>query len=407
MNPKEIQIEDYDYPLPEERIAKFPLAERDASKLLVYKDGLFSTDRFSAIAHHLPPGSLLVFNDTKVIRARMLFRKGSGALIEIFCLEPWQMPAAQSFEQRSEADWLCFIGNNRKWKDGALSRSVTIQDKEVILKAERLRMERQAWVVRFSWTGNLPFSDIMECAGEVPLPPYLHRAAEASDRERYQTIYAQYEGSVAAPTAGLHFTPAVFEALRQHGFETEYITLHVGAGTFKPVSAERIGAHEMHVEKVAVTPEQIAHFIRHIGQPLVAVGTTTARTLESLYWFGVQLSEQPDTETMRIPQWFPYEAHPDLLAEEALRLVAAYLERHGLSLLEGETQLMIVPGYRFRLVNGLVTNFHQPKSTLLLLVSALIGEAWREGYRYALAQDFRFLSYGDSCLFLPEKNIVK
>ena len=407
MNPKEIQIEDYDYPLPEERIAKFPLAERDASKLLVYKDGLFSTDRFSAIAHHLPPGSLLVFNDTKVIRARMLFRKGSGALLEIFCLEPWQMPAAQSFEQTAEVEWLCFIGNNRKWKQGALERTIRVLGTEVLLRAERLRMERQAWVVRFSWTGNLPFSDIMECAGEVPLPPYLHRAAGASDRERYQTIYAQYEGSVAAPTAGLHFTPAVFETLRQRGFETEYITLHVGAGTFKPVSAERIGAHEMHVEKVAVTPEQIAHFIRHIGQPLVAVGTTTARTLESLYWFGVQLSEQPDTETMRIPQWFPYEAHPDLSAEEALRLVAAYLERHGLPLLEGETQLMIVPGYRFRLVNGLVTNFHQPKSTLLLLVSALIGEAWREGYRYALAQDFRFLSYGDSCLFLPEKNIVK
>ncbi|MBQ6667858.1 MAG: S-adenosylmethionine:tRNA ribosyltransferase-isomerase [Bacteroidales bacterium] len=401
MNPKEIHIEDYDYPLPEERIAKFPLEERDSSKLLVYENGVFSDDRFSNIAGHLPEGALLVFNDTKVIRARMMFRKGSGALIEIFCLEPWQMSAAQSFEQRSEADWLCFIGNNRKWKEGALSRSVTIQGKEVILKAERLRMERQAWVVRFSWDQGISFAEVMEAAGEVPLPPYLHRDAEESDKERYQTIYARFEGSVAAPTAGLHFTPAVFGSLERKSIDKEFVTLHVGAGTFKPVSTELVGEHEMHVEKISVTPGQIRRLMQQAGKPLVAVGTTTARTLESLYWFGVQLSENPETESMLIGQWFPYAKHPDLPATDALQLVLEYLQRHGLPLLEGETKLMIAPGYRFRIINGLITNFHQPKSTLLLLVSALVGDVWRDGYRYALEHGFRFLSYGDSCLFLP------
>ena len=397
---KNIRIEDYDYPLPEERIAKFPLEERDSSKLLVYENGVFSDDRFSNIAGHLPEGALLVFNDTKVIRARMMFRKGSGALIEIFCLEPWQMSAAQSFEQRSEAEWLCFVGNNRKWKEGALSRSVTIQGKEVILKAERLRMERQAWVVRFSWDQGISFAEVMEAAGEVPLPPYLHRDAEESDKERYQTIYARFEGSVAAPTAGLHFTPAVFDSLKCKSIDREFVTLHVGAGTFKPVSTELVGDHEMHVEKISVTPGQIRRFMQQAGQPLVAVGTTTARTLESLYWFGVQLSENPETGSMRIGQWFPYEAHADISATDALQLVLDYLQRHDLPLLEGETKLMIAPGYRFRIVNGLITNFHQPKSTLLLLVSALVGDVWRDGYRYALDHGFRFLSYGDSCLFL-------
>lgn len=400
-NPQRIAIEAFDYALPEERIAKFPLAERDASKLLVYKNERFTESCFAQVADFLPENAMLVFNDTKVVSARLRFQKESGSTIEIFCLEPWQVPVASAFEQRATVRWKCLIGNNRRWKQPVLEKVFSLDGKEVRLRVEREEKQADAWIVLFEWNQGVSFAEILDHAGEVPLPPYLHRAAEAGDKERYQTIYALYQGSVAAPTAGLHFTPRVFESLKRKRIDTEYLTLHVGAGTFKPVSTETIGQHQMHVERLWISKEKLERILAHLGSPLIAVGTTTTRTLESLYWFGVQLAASPDPDGMCVSQWEPYQEETTLTAAQALEAVLAYMERKGLDELAGETSLMIAPPYRFRIVDGLVTNFHQPKSTLLLLVSALIGDAWREGYRYALEHGFRFLSYGDSCLFLP------
>ena len=401
---KNIPIADYDYPLPDERIAKFPLAERDHSKLLCLRGAAEPEEhRFYDLPSLLPPDSLLVFNDTKVIHARLFFQKETGAVIEVFCLEPWQMPVAQAFEQRERCTWMCFIGNNKKWKSGTLSLTVSLGTAETTLTTSRREAVGNAWIVDFEWTGGFSFAEVIDAAGVIPLPPYLHREAEESDATRYQTVYAHYEGSVAAPTAGLHFTPEVLEALKARGIGTEYITLHVGAGTFKPVSTDTIGEHEMHVEPVHVTAENLQRVIAHQGRPLIAVGTTTVRTLESLYWFGVKLQADPDLPMMHIDQWDPYTVPQGsaLRMDEAYSNILAWMERHDTDRLDGETQLMIAPGYRYRVVDGLVTNFHQPKSTLLLLVSALIGDRWRDCYRFALGHGFRFLSYGDSCLFLP------
>ena len=397
---KDIHIADYDYPLPEERIAKFPLERRDQSKLLVYqRGGSLQESTFVHLSDYLPDDTLLVFNNTKVIHARLFFRKPTGSTIEVFCLEPWNQPVASAFEEREHCVWTCFVGNNKKWKDPTLSRTIVIDSKEVTLTATRREAVTNTWIVDFQWTGGYSFAEIIEHAGVIPLPPYLNREAEESDSERYQTVYARHEGSVAAPTAGLHFTDEVFQSLANKGIGTEFITLHVGAGTFKPVSTETIGEHEMHVEKVQVSADNLRRLLAHGQKPLVAVGTTTVRTLESVYWFGVQLSVNPTLEGMRIRQWDPYELAP-VSRDEALSLVLQWMEHRGLEVLEGETQLMIAPGYKYHVINGIVTNFHQPKSTLLLLVSALIGEAWKECYAYALAHGFRFLSYGDSCLFL-------
>ena len=397
---KDIHIADYDYPLPEERIAKFPLERRDQSKLLVYqRGGSLQESTFAHLSDYLPDDTLLVFNNTKVIHARLFFRKPTGSTIEVFCLEPWNQPVASAFEEREHCVWTCFVGNNKKWKDPTLSRTFVIDSKEVTLTATRREAVTNTWIVDFQWTGGYSFAEIIEHAGVIPLPPYLNREAEESDSERYQTVYARHEGSVAAPTAGLHFTDEVFQSLASKGIGTEFITLHVGAGTFKPVSTETIGEHEMHVEKVQVSADNLRRLLAHGQKPLVAVGTTTVRTLESVYWFGVQLSVNPTLEGMRIRQWDPYELAP-VSRDEALSLVLQWMEHRGLEVLEGETQLMIAPGYKYHVINGIVTNFHQPKSTLLLLVSALIGEAWKECYAYALAHGFRFLSYGDSCLFL-------
>ena len=397
---KDIHIADYDYPLPEERIAKFPLERRDQSKLLVYqRGGSLQESTFAHLSDYLPDDTLLVFNNTKVIHARLFFRKPTGSTIEVFCLEPWNQPVASAFEEREHCVWTCFVGNNKKWKDPTLSRTIVIDSKEVTLTATRREAVTNTWIVDFQWTGGYSFAEIIEHAGVIPLPPYLNREAEESDSERYQTVYARHEGSVAAPTAGLHFTDEVFQSLASKGIGTEFITLHVGAGTFKPVSTETIGEHEMHVEKVQVSADNLRRLLAHGQKPLVAVGTTTVRTLESVYWFGVQLSVNPTLEGMRIRQWDPYELAP-VSCDEALSLVLQWMEHRGLEVLEGETQLMIAPGYKYHVINGIVTNFHQPKSTLLLLVSALIGEAWKECYAYALAHGFRFLSYGDSCLFL-------
>ncbi len=399
---KNIRIEDYDYPLPDERIAKFPLPQRDHSKLLCLKGGELSEHHFYDLPSLLPSDTMLVFNDTKVIHARLFFRKETGAVIEVFCLEPHDMAVSQAFEQRERCTWICFIGNNKKWKDGPLTIRFRHSGIDIQLDAIRCEAVGNAWVVKFEWTGGLSFAEIIEAAGVIPLPPYLHREAEESDAERYQTVYARYEGSVAAPTAGLHFTPDVLTNVRERGISTEYITLHVGAGTFKPVNTNTIGEHEMHVEPVHITADNLRHIISHAGRPLVAVGTTSVRTLESLYWFGAQLAHNPDLRKMHVKQWDPYTiVTKGLTCTEAYGHILEWMDRQNTDHLDGETQLMIAPGYNYHVVNGIVTNFHQPKSTLLLLVSALIGDRWRECYRYALDHGFRFLSYGDSCLFIP------
>ncbi|MBR1766360.1 MAG: S-adenosylmethionine:tRNA ribosyltransferase-isomerase [Bacteroidales bacterium] len=409
---KKIRIEDYDYPLPDERIARFPLEQRDHSKLLCLRGATLEEHLFCELPDLLPQDTLLVFNDTKVIHARLFFRKETGAVIEVFCLEPHNMPVAQAFEQREHGTWTCFIGNNKKWKGGSLTLEFSLQGTACTMRATRREAVGNAWVVDFEWTGGASFAEVIEAAGVIPLPPYLHREAQESDATRYQTVYAHHDGSVAAPTAGLHFTPEVIDRLRQRGIQTEYITLHVGAGTFKPVSTPTIGEHEMHVEPVHVTADNLRHLVAHAGRPLVAVGTTTVRTLESLYWFGVQLQHNPGLDHMHVCQWDPYELDDSFSAsasggsasrssEVAFNNILRWMERRGIDRLDGATQLMIAPGYSYRVVDGLVTNFHQPKSTLLLLVSALIGDRWRQCYRYALDHGFRFLSYGDSCLFIP------
>lgn len=404
---KHIAIADYDYPLPDERIARYPLAERDQSKMLCLSGDNISEHRFDELPSLLPPDTMLVFNDTKVIHARLLFRKKAsdtgapGAVIEVFCLEPYHMAVSEAFEQREHCSWVCMVGNNKRWRSDDLQGQCLIDGQTCTLTATRREAEGHAWVVDFHWTGGFSFAEVIEHAGVIPLPPYLRRDAEESDATRYQTVYAHHDGSVAAPTAGLHFTPAVLNDLNSHGIVTEYLTLHVGAGTFKPVSTDTIGEHEMHVEKVFVTEENMLHISTHTGLPLVAVGTTSVRTLESLYWFGVQLADNPDLEGMSVSQWDPYTLDDHGLGmAEAYSNVLKWMQRHKTKHLSGETQLMIAPGYRYRTITGMVTNFHQPKSTLLLLVSAFIGERWRQCYSFALDHAFRFLSYGDCCLFL-------
>ena len=401
-NPRNIEISEYDYPLPNDRIAKFPLAQRDQSKLLIYNHGDINESTFQHVPELLEKDTLLIMNNTKVIHARLFFHKTTGSVIEIFCLEPWQMPIAQSFEQRQSCTWMCFIGNNKKWKEGPLARTIIIDQTEVTLTAIRHEAIGNAWIVEFSWTGNYSFAEIIDKAGVIPLPPYLHREAVSSDNERYQTVYAEHQGSVAAPTAGLHFTERVFNDLKTKGIQTEFITLHVGAGTFKPVNSPTIGEHEMHVEKIEISIENIENIYEHFSKPIIPVGTTTVRTLESLYWFGVKLSQNPNLKEMHILQWEPYELESlHISASESYRNIIQWMQRKNIYLLEGDTQLMIAPGYNYHIINGIITNFHQPKSTLLLLVSALIGNNWKECYQYALDHDFRFLSYGDSCLFIP------
>ena len=399
---RNISIEDYDYPLPDDRIAKYPLAERDASKLLVLKDNEINESQFKYVGDFLPKDALLVFNETKVIRARLQFHKTTGSRIEVFCLEPEQ-DYQMAFSACSPVRWKCLVGNAKRWKEGRLSMELSVKGEKVTLYAERLVHNDQYSEIEFSWAPEtLSFAAVLEAAGEIPLPPYLHRDAEPSDRDRYQTVFARYDGSVAAPTAGLHFTQPLIAALRDRGFGFDEVTLHVGAGTFKPVSTDTIGEHAMHSETIVVRKSLIAHLISQIGKPVIPVGTTSTRTLESLYWIGLMLKEQgDDLRPLHVEQWFPYEEHAPLTALEALQCILAYLDKHSLTRLEASTALMIAPSYKMRIITGLITNFHQPKSTLLLLVSALIGERWKDCYRFALGHGFRFLSYGDSCLFLP------
>ena len=406
-NPKHIHIRDFQYDLPDERIAKFPLPERDHSKLLLYRHGEVSEDHFYNLPHHIPAGSLMIFNNTKVIQARLHFRKETGALIEVFCLEPIEPnDYALNFQQTRHTAWLCMIGNLKKWKEGSLHREMTVKGLPVTLTATRGECRGTSHWVDFTWdNAEVTFADILEVFGELPIPPYLNRKTQESDLVTYQTVYSKIKGSVAAPTAGLHFTPRVLDALKQQGVDLEELTLHVGAGTFKPVKSEEIEGHEMHTEYISVSRNTIAKLLAHNGQA-IAVGTTSVRTLESLYHIGLTVMEHPDAseEELHVRQWQPYELSAEkasIPATDALQALLDYLNRHQMEALHTSTQIIIAPGYDYKIVKAMVTNFHQPQSTLLLLVSAFVHGDWRKIYDYALAHDFRFLSYGDSSLLIP------
>ncbi len=405
MRPEDIRIADYTYELPDDRIAKYPLAERDASKLLVYRDGAISEDVYRHFDRHIAPDAMLVFNNTRVIPARVLFNLPSGAAIELFCLSP-EGELNTGLLATGEATWLCLVGGAKKWKSGPLQRTLAQGADAISLEAELLEKTGDHFRVRFCWTpASVTFAEVLTLAGQVPLPPYLHRPAEELDRERYQTIYARHDGSVAAPTAGLHYTETLLDRLREKNVSCEYLTLHVGAGTFRPVKSETIGDHEMHAEYFDVSAEFIQSLLDGHGErQVIAVGTTSLRTLESLFLMGSKLLEQRglSLEALQISQWDAYQGRlGQTSVTAALEALLTWMEERGMDRLIAPTQLLIAPGYRIRTVDALATNFHQPSSTLLLLVAAAVGGDWREIYRYALDNDFRFLSYGDgSLLFL-------
>lgn len=400
---QQISIEEYNYSLPDERIAKFPLPKRDESKLLLYRDGKIDESLFKHITDYLPNDSLMVFNNTRVIQARILFQRETGSQIEIFCLDP-AMPNdyEQIFQETKLCSWICLVGNSKKWKEPFLRRTIYIDGVKSNLVAERVQNYGETSWVRFKWNGGFSFAEVMDAAGELPIPPYLHRKTEENDLKTYQTVYSKIKGSVAAPTAGLHFTPEVLADLDAKGIKREELTLHVGAGTFKPVKSETIEGHEMHTEYISVRRSTVERVMQNIGK-IIAVGTTSVRTLESLYYIGVSLARNPEatSEELIVKQWMPYDTNNNLLTPaEALQNILNYLDRNQLSALVTATQIIIAPGYEFKLVKGIVTNFHQPKSTLLLLISAFVKGDWKSIYDYALAHDFRFLSYGDSSLLL-------
>lgn len=401
-DPKEIRIEDYNYNLPDERIAKYPLKERDSSKLLIYKNGEIIDGRFRELSDYLPNNSLLVFNNTKVIQARLHFQKATGAQIEIFCLEPYAPnDYLLSFQQNKSCSWACLIGNLKKWKEGKLTKEIVIGDNLITISASRTGTEGESHIIKFEWDNpDYTFSELLEAIGELPIPPYLNRDTEEEDKKTYQTVYSKIDGSVAAPTAGLHFTDKVFNSLKEKGIHTTEVTLHVGAGTFRPVKSEQIKDHAMHSEFISVKKKVIDQLLNHTG-PTIAVGTTSVRTLESLYYIGVKIANNPNVDDLSVHQWEPYEGENKLSAKESFSQIKNYLESHNLDNLVTHTQIIIAPGYQFKVVNGMVTNFHQPQSTLLLLVSALIGDNdWKNIYTHALNNDYRFLSYGDSSLLL-------
>jgi S-adenosylmethionine:tRNA ribosyltransferase-isomerase len=418
LDPRHIRISDYQYDLPDERIAKFPIAGRDHSKLLVYNKGEVGEDVFYHLPGYLPKGALMVFNNTKVIQARMHFRKAdangepTGALIEVFLLEPAE-PAdyEQMFQTTGHCAWYCLVGNLKKWKEGPLMREIRIKNSVLRVSATRGPIHGTSHRIDFSWEvvseesslhSKISFAEILDVMGELPIPPYLNRETQDSDKTTYQTVYSKIKGSVAAPTAGLHFTPEVLADLDAHGIEREELTLHVGAGTFKPVKSEEMEGHEMHTEYISVRRQTIAKLLNHDCQA-IAVGTTSVRTLESLYYMGLKLMANPDLteDQLHVSQWEPYETSHTVAPVTALETLASWMDARGLEVLHSSTQIIICPGYDYKIVRMLVTNFHQPQSTLLLLVSAFVGGDWRKIYDYALAHDFRFLSYGDSSLLIP------
>lgn len=405
-DPRSIQIKDYNYELDDERIAKYPLAQRDQSKLLIYDKGEISERHFYDIPSLIPEGALMVMNNTRVIQARLFFYKETGARVEILVLEPAKPAEYQeNFAQRGQTAWFCMVGGLKKWKQGALRAEVDIRGERVTITAERGEAHGTSHWVDFRWNGEWTWSEVLEAMGELPIPPYLNRKTEESDKQTYQTVYSKIEGSVAAPTAGLHFTPQVLDELDRRGVEREEVTLHVGAGTFRPVKSADIGGHDMHTEHIAVNRSTIEKLIQHGGRA-IAVGTTSVRTLESLYWMGLRAMR--GEEEMHVGQWEPYETELSTplspregAGEGPLQALLSYMDAHELDTLHASTQIIIVPGYKYKIVERMITNFHQPQSTLLLLVSAFIGDDWHRVYDYALSHQFRFLSYGDSSILIP------
>lgn len=401
MEPRKIDINDFDYPLPEERIAKFPLAERSQSKLLLYRGGEIAESRFERLSDHLPAGSMLVFNNTKVIRARIIMQKPSGGRIEVFCLEP-HTPAdyEHAFTVKGECVWSCIVGNLKRWKEGPLEICFELDGRPTQLRAHMVERGSREHLIRFEWEADRTFGELLEELGRIPIPPYLNRESEEIDNTRYQTVYSKFEGSVAAPTAGLHFTPELIERMQDEGFHFGEVTLHVGAGTFLPVKAEDAADHPMHTEHFEVNLPTLKTLRAHMGA-IVAVGTTSVRTLESLTALAWRIRQGKEPAGEVVGQWELYDIPADFSGEEALNTLISYLEERGEERIKAATRIMITPlGYRFRIVKNIITNFHQPKSTLLLLVSAYLGEDWRKIYDYALGHDFRFLSYGDSSLLM-------
>jgi S-adenosylmethionine:tRNA ribosyltransferase-isomerase len=399
----QIDLKEYDYDLSENKIAQYPLKERDASRLLLYKNKSISEDAFSNIDKHLPASSLLVFNNTKVIRARLIFHKKTGARIEIFCLEPL-LPGDYSlaFGSRSSVEWKCLIGNIKKWKESLISNSFKVNNRQYKLFADRLYPEGDAWRVRFTWDPvDLSFGEILELAGHVPLPPYITRPDIPDDSERYQTIYSLIKGSVAAPTAGLHFTREVLNKLSFKDIQTTHLTLHVGAGTFQPVKSKNILEHKMHSEHFSVSANSVETILKNAGS-IIAVGTTSVRALESLFWLGRKLIEEPSIspDNLYLDQWEAYSMKKGQNPSESFEAILLWMQKYNLDFIQTPTRIIIVPGYDFKITNGIITNFHQPKSTLLLLISAWVGDNWKKIYKYALDNNFRFLSYGDSSLLL-------
>lgn len=418
---KKIQIKDYSYELPDERIAKFPLENRDQSKLLIVEPSKpYHQDQYLNLANHLPANSFLVFNNTKVVEARILFQKTTGGVIELFCLEPDESYAdiTTAMLQKGTVHWKCLVGGAKKWKEEFLEKTIIDQGQTITLRARRVAQGAEAYLIEFSWSQDqMSFAELLHIAGLIPLPPYLNRVAENSDADRYQTVYAKHDGSVAAPTAGLHFTEGVFASLAAKGITKDFVTLHVGAGTFKPVKADAMEDHEMHAEFIDVSYAFIENLLSRLGDPIVPVGTTSMRTLESLYWLGLKTMANPTIKLseLTVYQWDPYEennkdvthntsdadSHSNagtVSANIALASLLQWMQTQKMTQLITKTQIIIAPGYQFRICSGLITNFHQPQSTLLLLVAALIGDTWKNLYDYALNNEFRFLSYGDGCL---------
>jgi len=401
-NPQDIRIEDYNYPLPDEKIAKYPLERRDNSKLLIYKQGEISENVFSSVADYIPENSLLIYNNTKVIQARLHFKKSTGAQIEIFCLEPHSPhDYILSLQETKKCSWVCLVGNLKKWKEEHLTKEIYIDGHIVNLTANKISSSGDSHIIEFEWDNeNIMFSDLLENGGELPIPPYLNRATEEKDKQTYQTVFSKIKGSVAAPTAGLHFTEQVFDKLNKKGIKTDEVTLHVGAGTFKPVKTETIENHIMHSEFISVSKQTIENLLNHKNK-VIAVGTTSVRTLESLYYIGSKLQADKNPIELKVTQWQPYTAQNNTITKnKALENILEYMQTNNLNTLLADTQIMIVPGYVFKIVDGIITNFHQPQSTLLLLVSAFVEGNWKKIYDYALANNFRFLSYGDSSLLL-------
>jgi S-adenosylmethionine:tRNA ribosyltransferase-isomerase len=404
VGPEKLFIKDFTYELPEERIAKYPLPQRDESKLLIYKNGETEEDRYYNIDKYIPSDSLLIFNNTKVVEARLIFQKSTGSVIELFCLEPAdEYPdITTAMTQKEKVLWKCLIGGAKKWKDEPLIKLLKLGSKEIELTAKKINKLTDDFLIEFSWNDvSLSFAEILHHSGAVPLPPYLNRKAEETDKERYQTIYAKYEGSVAAPTAGLHFTERLFKKLEKKNIQKDFVTLHVGAGTFKPVKTETVEEHEMHAEFFEVRKELLENLLQHFGKNIIAVGTTSLRTIESLYWLGVKTIHEPNINQhgLQLSQWEVYDIDAtNITAQQALQSVLQWMNKNQTETLITKTQIIIVPGYELKVANALVTNFHQPQSTLLLLVAATVGSDWKKIYEYALKNNFRFLSYGDGSL---------